>query len=254
MYYYVYKITNLTNGKFYIGKRKHEDPYTDTYMGSGKLIVAAIKKHGKDLFTKEIIKIFENNDSAAELERSLVTTDLIESNTCYNMHEGGHGGFAHINNAAPLDRVNIKSLKKKCATGEIKIGGTQHWTEESYKKVIKQARLNNELGLTSGWHHSEETKNRLSEIGAGINNSHYGHVWCIPENANDCSERKSFSGDNIPPGWVPISMWRDIKKDKKNPAYGRHWYNDGSKNYYLYPSNTMVTKLIKGRILTNSLR
>jgi hypothetical protein len=45
-------------------------------------------------------------------------------------------------------------------------------------------------------------------------------------------------------------MWRDIKKDKKNPAYGRHWYNDGSENYYLYPSNTMVTKLTKGRILT----
>jgi hypothetical protein len=38
MKHYVYKITNLINGKWYIGKRKHVNPYEDSYMGSGKLI------------------------------------------------------------------------------------------------------------------------------------------------------------------------------------------------------------------------
>ena len=54
MAYYVYKITNKINGKWYIGKRKHRLPFNDPYMGSGKLIKVAIEKYGKDNFTKEI--------------------------------------------------------------------------------------------------------------------------------------------------------------------------------------------------------
>ena len=38
---YVYKTTNLVNGKMYIGKTKYDKPL---YFGSGKLIQIAIKK------------------------------------------------------------------------------------------------------------------------------------------------------------------------------------------------------------------
>ena len=46
-YYYLYKITNLINNKFYIGV--HEtDNINDGYMGSGRAIRAAIEKYGKE--------------------------------------------------------------------------------------------------------------------------------------------------------------------------------------------------------------
>lgn len=40
-YYTVYKITNAVNGKVYIGKHETDD-LNDDYMGSGKLIRAAV--------------------------------------------------------------------------------------------------------------------------------------------------------------------------------------------------------------------
>ena len=41
-YYYIYQITNLVNNKIYVGVHKTKD-LNDGYMGSGKVIISAIK-------------------------------------------------------------------------------------------------------------------------------------------------------------------------------------------------------------------
>lgn len=54
--YYIYEIKNLINGKTYIGQRKcPEDklPSEDSYMGSGNLIIKAIKEYGLENFDKK---------------------------------------------------------------------------------------------------------------------------------------------------------------------------------------------------------
>src|SRR5574344_247572 len=57
--HYIYKITNLINGKNYIGQRicpENKIPETDTkYMGSGIKIKNAEKKYGLDNFEKTIL-------------------------------------------------------------------------------------------------------------------------------------------------------------------------------------------------------
>lgn len=45
MYGYIYQTTNLINNKIYIGQH-HSDVFDESYKGSRKLILRAIKKYG----------------------------------------------------------------------------------------------------------------------------------------------------------------------------------------------------------------
>ena len=55
---YIYKITNKTNGKWYIGS--HEG-YRKNYMGSGVALNNAYQKYGIENFTKEILFYSDNH-------------------------------------------------------------------------------------------------------------------------------------------------------------------------------------------------
>jgi hypothetical protein len=46
MNYFIYKTTNLLNGKYYIGMHV-TNQIDDGYLGSGKYLNNAIKKYGK---------------------------------------------------------------------------------------------------------------------------------------------------------------------------------------------------------------
>ena len=95
-FYYGYKTTNLTNDRFYYGVRKCRSDYDifgDSYFGSGKILLQAIKKNGLENFRKEFVYIFQNGKDAYGWEGDLVTQDFIDANPlCYNMKPGGSGG------------------------------------------------------------------------------------------------------------------------------------------------------------------
>ena len=64
---YIYKTTNLINGKIYIGQhRVNNDVIDKNYFGSGKLLLEAIKKYGKENFKCEIIEWCESEKSLSE--------------------------------------------------------------------------------------------------------------------------------------------------------------------------------------------
>lgn len=91
MYFTIYKTTNLINGKIYIGKHQTEN-VNDSYIGSGKFLLKAIKIHGRENFSKEILFVFETEEEMNRKEREILTECFISDETNYNAGVGGEGG------------------------------------------------------------------------------------------------------------------------------------------------------------------
>lgn len=88
-YFYLYKITNNINNHFYYGIHKTSN-LDDGYMGSGTRLRAAYKKYGIENFTKEIIQYCNDWNELCQLEKSVVTEELVKDKNCYNLVPGGY--------------------------------------------------------------------------------------------------------------------------------------------------------------------
>lgn len=87
---YIYKITNQVTSEYYIGLRSCDcEPNEDVYYGSGDRIKACIKKYGKTIFEKTILKIFETREAASKYEQEVVNEELIKNKLCLNIRVGG---------------------------------------------------------------------------------------------------------------------------------------------------------------------
>ena len=99
MYGYIYETTNLINGKKYIGQ--HRGNFDSDYYGSGKLILKAIEKYGKENFKVKLIEECNNLDELNKKEIywiSKLNADL--RSDYYNIASGGSNirSFRGINN------------------------------------------------------------------------------------------------------------------------------------------------------------
>lgn len=243
MYYYVYQITNLINGKIYVGKHKSvKHPNSNGYFGSGKQITDAIKKYGKENFRKEVLFFCSSLEEMSIKESEIVDIDFVKRSDTYNMHKGGAGGWDHINCVPNNSRINIKAIKEKIKAGLLHVGGTKYWSKSTFDKV-RETRWsvlvakgivtpNNWINLTLEERCRVSAK--ISEKVSGLNNGAFGtHIYVDPLTdtlpASNILNKNRFIEGKQPSGWITVSEWKDRRKNKKNNAYGRKWYNDGKK-------------------------
>lgn len=102
--YLVYKTTNKSNGKYYIGKHKCQS-LNDGYLGSGTALKEAINKYGRDNFIRETLATFDTEDEAFAYEQSIVNPD---DPLCYNIKTGGLGGHSHAKESKTKMSKNMK--------------------------------------------------------------------------------------------------------------------------------------------------
>jgi group I intron endonuclease len=91
-YHYLYKTTNLINGKFYYGMHS-TDSLKDGYKGSGTLLKRSINKYGIENFKLEILEFFDTREALMEAEKKLITELQVVDSNCMNLKPGGSGGF-----------------------------------------------------------------------------------------------------------------------------------------------------------------
>lgn len=89
MFYFIYKTTNLINKKYYIGQHKTKN-INDGYLGSGTLLRYALKKYGKENFTREILAYAESAEQLNELQAFYVNKQVMEDQNSYNLMTGGY--------------------------------------------------------------------------------------------------------------------------------------------------------------------
>ena len=187
-YFLIYKVTNLVNQKFYIGKHETVD-VNDGYLGSGRAIVSAIKKHGRANFSKEILHVFDNKESMESAERRLVTERLISDPLCYNLALGGQGG-----NIGPIVNEKIGRAMSACLKGKPKSEAHKAALRKSHtgRKISQELKERISKSVSKKWR-SLTTEERKSKFGhAGNTNGFYGKV----HSATTVEKIKTSIGDS----------------------------------------------------------
>ena len=85
---FVYLTKNLINGKEYIGSH-HTNNIKDGYLGSGTILVYAIKKYGKSNFKREILEYCDDILSARKLEKIYIKKHNTLVPIGYNINPNG---------------------------------------------------------------------------------------------------------------------------------------------------------------------
>ena len=165
MYFILYQITNKITRAFYIGVHKTSN-LNDGYMGSGKLIRRAIKKYGKDNFTKQIIEHFNSEEEMLKRESEIVTKQFIKQNNVYNLMPGGGYGDkekngltfeGHNHSETSKQKIREKSINRKHSIEtriKISINNFSKKDPDRHREIVKRAGSKNK---------TEEHRKKISE-------------------------------------------------------------------------------------------
>lgn len=184
---YIYEIKSNLDGRTYIGKHTpYKNENIDIYYGSGTHITNAIKKYGKENFSKRIL--FEDICTEKEIndkEIYYISEEKKKGKAEFNITSGGDGGYNENTYKSPKWRESISKSQKKL------------WANEEYRnnqiKKIKYAMANkseeekaeaiNKWKITMA-NKSEEEKSNSAKKGvlhrseqAKLNCSHKGCHW-----------------------------------------------------------------------------
>lgn len=192
-YGFIYITTNMINGIRYLGRKKiGDDNSWRRYLGSGSVFRMALKKYGKEYFSRNIICFCYSEDELNKAEYDLsVFLNVVEDDGWYNLCYGGGAtsGYHHS-----------EESKKKMSQNSIP-------SEETRQKMSESAKAR----CTDEWRKmmSERFKGRWS----GENNPNYGNrQWNGKNNPN--YKNKIRSENNKP-------LCLNPRVGINNPMYGK---------------------------------
>lgn len=137
MYYFIYKTTNIVNGKYYYGAHSTNN-LNDGYLGSGVALKKAIEKYGKNNFYRKIIEFCGSKDEMY-LKEEIVVKEHYKKEDCYNINIGGLGGWNYVNSSG-INCGNNNIMRK---SEEVRKRVSEHQKKlkignEKYVKIAKE--------------------------------------------------------------------------------------------------------------------
>ena len=197
-YHFIYKTTCLLNDNYYVGMHSTSN-LEDGYLGSGKRLHYAIRKHGKENFKREILDFCDSKISLKRRESELVNDDLLKDPKCINLQHGGGGGISGEVHKKRFREGSHKYLKNLW-------GNLEYRDKMSIMSsaVMKKNHAEGKMKYDNfvGKHHTKESKecigskNKIKQSGSG--NSQYGTCWIT----NGKENKKIHRGDILPNGYI----------------------------------------------------
>ena len=228
--YYIYRITNLINGKTYIGQHKYKK-LNDSYMGSGVLLRKAQVKYGIENFKKEILyKDIQYKDTADSVEIYAIAKERSIGKAEYNIANGGKGSAGyHPSEETRRKMSEMRKGKKHSEEWTRKISEAKkgkHHSEEWNKKISKV--MKGRPSTMKGKHRSEETKKKISEALRGQ------AAWNKGKKMSEETRRKlSEAKKGKHPSEESNRKRSETLKGRLSPTKGKHWkFVDGKRIYY----------------------
>ena len=215
MKHYIYKTTNLINGKTYIGKHSSQNIETDNYLGSGKILKKAIKKYGRQNFKKQVLHVFSIEEQAYLKQKDIVDQQFLSRKDTYNITLGGRGSWffkrgmsaARLVQTGQIIQVTVDDSKWK--TGQIE--GVTH--NMATARLVQTGQI---IQVTV-----DDSKWKTGQLEGCLK----GTIFIT----NGKQERMIKKEIPIPQGWEKGKI-PGCQDGQKNPMYGKIWITNGSQN------------------------
>ena len=259
----IYKITNLVNGKVYIGQTqddiiqrwKEHKYYLDK---RNQILYCAMRKYGFENFSFEILMLCEEDlldlmeIYYIEMYRSYVGW---EDSWGYNATTGGSGSknFKHTKKTKEKlkkiakERKHSDKTKRKMSESRKGVNNSfygKHHTDESKRKLSesRKGKCCGEEHPFYGKHHTEEVKRKNSEAHKGENNKRSRKVYCnkiIFRCIRECAEyyNKNYgtmkhwfqTGHKVPQQFLDLGLRYATEEDIQNyPLYNKKLHGEKS--------------------------
>lgn len=157
MYGYIYRTTNIINGKIYIGKHKSAE-FDPNYKGSRSALWNAINKYGWSAFHTEMLSSCFSLEELNEEEIMLIAHfNATDRSIGYNLLDGGDGGSLY---------GELNSFYGKHHTKETRdiISSVLRasWQDEDYCNRQHESRLGNQNSAGTIWIHKGDINHRAN--------------------------------------------------------------------------------------------
>ncbi len=168
MHGYIYKTTNTLNGRTYVGQHAAQR-FDPAYLGSGKLLKAAVLKYGASNFKVEVLEWCETRNLLNKAEKKHISQ---QGQLSYNLAAGGTGG--NTLGLAPEDRRAEAFSKRSSSMKRYHAGLCEE--ERTSRSAAISASRKGQPGNRLGKPHTAETraKQRASNVLAASNR---GEEW-----------------------------------------------------------------------------
>lgn len=145
MYGYIYKTTNLLNGKIYIGQHK-ASTFDASYFGSGKIFNKVLKKHGKKNFICEILEWCETREIINDREIYYIDKyKAKDPEIGYNLADGGNYWSCdyHQGMLGKKQSEYQKKIAKEVNSHPLSLNIRKKMSESAKKRTLNRKTINN---------------------------------------------------------------------------------------------------------------